>query len=103
MSSLLPLPDTIGSLTSGMDGGSEGGRQSTGRLPTTLVLYAVPLIAQLRRQGYRGKLQARASAEPEGWVIKLIYDGEGPPDKVPQRWHGRQVVVEQAPPPPEQK
>ena len=99
-STLLPQPDIVGSITSGTDGASEGGRQSTSRLANTLVLYAVPLIAQLERRGYAGKLLAEASLEPEGWVIKLLYDGEGPPEQVPARWHGRKVVVEKAPPPP---
>ncbi len=96
------FPDTVGSFTSGVDGASEGGRQSTTRLPSTLVLYAVPLLNQLKREGYRGKLAAEPALEPEGWVIKLIYDGDAPAD-VPERWHGHRVVVEPAPPPPPQE
>jgi hypothetical protein len=96
------FPDTVGSFTSGVDGASEGGRQSTTRLPSTLVLYAVPLLNQLKREGYRGKLAAEPALEPEGWVIKLIYDGDAPAG-VPERWHGHRVVVEPAPPPPPQE
>lgn len=93
------FPVTVGSPSSGVDGASEGGRQSTVRLPSTLVLYAVPLVAQLKREGYTGKLSVEPSLEPAGWAIKLIYEGDPPPD-VPQRWHGHRVVVEPAPPPP---
>ena len=96
------FPDTIGSFTSGVDGASEGGRQSTIRLPSTLVLYAVPLLDSLRREGYKGKLTAEPALEPAGWVIKVVYDG-ALPQNVPQRWHGHRVVVEAAPPPPPQE
>lgn len=93
------FPDTVGSFTSGVDGASEGGRQSTLRLPSTLVLYAVPLLDMLKREGYKGKLAAEPALEPEGWVIKLVYDGD-PPATVPERWHGHRVVVVEAAPPP---
>lgn len=96
------FPDTVGSFTSGVDGASEGGRQSTIRLPSTLVLYAVPLLDLVKREGYTGKLSAEPVLEPGGWVIKLVYDGEPPPN-VPERWHGHRVVVEPAPPPSEEK
>ncbi len=96
------FPDTVGSFTSGVDGASEGGRQSTLRLPSTLVLYAVPLLDLLKREGYTGKLTAEPALEPAGWVIKVIYDG-APPANVPERWHGHRVVVQAAPPPPPQE
>lgn len=96
------FPVTVGSFTSGVDGASEGGRQSTTRLPSTLVLYAVPLLDLLKREGYKGKLSAEPALEPGGWVIKLLYDGE-PPSNVPQRWHGHRVVVEPVPPPPSEE
>jgi hypothetical protein len=96
------FPDTIGSFTSGVDGSSEGGRQSSIRLPSTLVLYAVPLMDSLRDDGYTGKLAVEPALEPGGWVIKLIYSGD-PPANVPHRWHGHRVVAEPAPPPPPQE
>lgn len=98
------FPDTVGSFTSAVDGASEGGRQSTTRLPSTLVLYSVPLLDQVKREGYTGKLSVEPALEPDGWVIKLIYEGDQPAD-VPERWHGHRVVVEAAPPapPPEEK
>src|SRR5437660_11320839 len=37
-------PRFVGSRTSGVDGSSEGGRLSTMRLPTALLLYSVPLL-----------------------------------------------------------
>jgi len=51
-------PYFVGSQTSGVDGGSEGGRLSTTRLPATLVLYSVPLLQAIKRAGYQGKLNA---------------------------------------------
>ena len=42
-------PYFVGSQTSGVDGGSEGGRLSTTRLPATLVLYSVPLLQAIKR------------------------------------------------------
>lgn len=92
-------PVLVASQTSGVDGSSEGGRISTTRLPQTLVLYSVPLIDEVKRRGYRGKLASEPALVDGIWVIKLIYDGERPGD-VPDRWHGHRVVLEAAPPPP---
>ena len=89
----------MASRTSGVDGSSEGGRISTVRLPQVLVLYAVPLIAEVKRRGYRGKLAAEPARVDGTWVMKLVYDGDQPAE-VPERWHGHQVVLEKAPPPP---
>lgn len=90
----------MSSRTSGHDGSSEGGRISSTRLPQTLVLYSVPLVAEVRRRGFRGRLRAEP-AEVEGtWVLKLLYDGESAPDDVPARWHGHRVIAEAAPAPP---
>lgn len=69
------------------------------RLPSTLVLYAVPLIDEVRRRGYRGKLAAEPVRLGGTWVMKLVHEGEKPA-QVPDRWHGHRVVVEAAPPPP---
>lgn len=92
-------PALVASRTSGVDGSSEGGRISTTRLPYTLVLYGVPLISEVRKSGYKGKLTAEPVQVEGTWCLKLIYDGERP-RAVPERWHGHQVIVEAAPPPP---
>ena len=91
-------PYFVGSLTSGVDGSSEGGRLSTVRLPSTLVIYSVPLVESLRRAGYAGKLSAEPALTESGWVLKLVYQGDEPP-AAPDLWHGHRVVVEKAPPP----
>jgi hypothetical protein len=86
-------PYFVGSLTSGVDGSSEGGRLSTIRLPSTLVLYSVPLLQAIRRSGYRGKVNAEPALADGAWVLRITYEGEAPPE-VPERWHGHRVVVE---------
>lgn len=91
-------PYFVGSMTSGVDGASEGGRLSTIRLPTTLMLYSVPLLQELKRRGYAGTLTAEPGLLDGCWVIKLIYDGD-PPGEVPGTWQGHRVVLEQAAPP----
>lgn len=89
-----------GSRTSGVDGSSEGGRISTTRLPYTLVLYSVPLIEEVSRRGYKGRLSSEPVLKDGTWCLKLVYDGDRPKD-VPKLWHGHRVLVEAAPPPPE--
>jgi hypothetical protein len=86
-------PYFVGSRTSGVDGSSEGGRLSTVRLPSTLVLYSVPLLQSVRRSGYAGKVNAEPAQIDGEWVLKVTYEGDEPPD-VPKRWHGHRVVVE---------
>jgi hypothetical protein len=86
-------PYFVGSRTSGVDGSSEGGRLSTVRLPSTLVLYSVPLLQSVRRSGYAGKVNAEPAQVDGEWVLKVTYEGEKPPH-VPERWHGHRVVVE---------
>ena len=93
---MTPGPALVASMTSGVDGSSEGGRLSTTRLPYTLVLYAVPLISEVKRRGYKGKLSAEPALVEGAWVLKLVYDGDQPKD-VPALWHGHHVVVEQEP------
>lgn len=93
----LNQPAFVGSLSSGVDGSSEGGRLSTIRLPAALVLYSVPLVEEVRRRGYTGKLSAEPALQDGIWVLKLIYEGEKPKG-VPQRWHGHRVVLEKARP-----
>ena len=87
-------PYFVGSRTSGVDGSSEGGRLSTMRLPSTLVLYSVPLLQSIRRSGYRGKVNAEPALVDGAWVLKVTYEG-GEPPPAPERWHGRRVVVEE--------
>ncbi len=70
---------------------------STIRLPSTLVLYSVPLLQSLRRSGYGGKLDAEPALVDGGWVIKVKYQGEEPPS-VPEYWHGHRVVLEELKP-----
>lgn len=92
----LPQPYFVGSMTSGVDGASEGGRLSTSRLPSVLVLYSVPLIQELKRRGYKGKLTAEPAQVEGRWAIKLVYQGD-PPADVPELWQGHRVAVEPAP------
>lgn len=92
-------PYFVGSMTSGVDGGSEGGRLSTLRLPSVLVLYSLPLIRETKRRGYSGKLTAEPALVDGGWVIKVVYEGDGPPSDVPEIWQGHRVVLEAAPKP----
>ena len=89
------LPRFVGSRTSRVDGSSEGGRLSTVRLPSVLVLYSVPLMQSLKRAGYTGKLTAEPALLDGVWVLKVVYEGDEPPP-VPERWHGHRVVVEKA-------
>jgi hypothetical protein len=91
-------PYFVGSRTSGVDGSSEGGRLSTVRLPSTLVLYSVPLLQSIRQSGYSGKVNAEPALADGSWVLKVTYEGEQPP-QVPELWHGHRVVVEEQRPP----
>lgn len=95
-----PQPALVASRTSGVDGSSEGGRISTIRLPYTLVLYAVPLIDEVKRRGFKGRLSAEPALIDGRWCLKLLWDGDAAPSDVPERWHGHRVAVEKAPPPP---
>jgi hypothetical protein len=90
-------PYFVGSLTSGVDGSSEGGRLSTIRLPSTLVLYSVPLLHAIKRAGYRGRLDAEPALVDGAWALKVTYEGERPPG-VPERWQGHRVLLEERKP-----
>ena len=91
----------LGSFTSGVDGSSEGGRINTHYLPYNLVLYAVPLLDEMRRRGYTARLNAEPAQVDGIWCLKLTYPyGEKPPKWVPERWHGHRVIVAKGPPPP---
>lgn len=99
----LNQPYFVGSLTSGVDGGSEGGRLSTLRLPSVLQLYSVPLVQSIKRGGYKGTVTAEPAQADGIWVIKVLYQGDEPPAGVPELWQGHRVVVEPAPAPKEEK
>lgn len=90
-------PYFVGSRTSGVDGSSEGGRLSTAQLPSTLVLYSVPLLHAIRRSGYRGKLNAEAALVDGTWALRVTCEGD-PPEGVPERWHGYRVILEETRP-----
>ena len=81
-----------------MDGSSEGGRLSTIRLPSTLVLYSVPLLQAIRRTGFGGKVNAEPALVDGAWALRVTYEGDQAPE-VPERWHGHRVVLEQQKPP----
>lgn len=83
----------LGSRTSGVDGSSEGGRISTMRLGQTLVLFAIPLIAEVRRAGYKGKIDAEPVVVDGTWCLRLRCEGDRPRN-VPRVWHGHRVIVE---------
>jgi hypothetical protein len=91
------MAPVLGSRTSGVDGSSEGGRISTTRLNQTLVLYGIPLLAELRRAGYRGKADIEPSLQDGVWCLRLRCEGERP-KRVPSVWHGHHVIVEMAKP-----
>ena len=88
----------LGSRTSGVDGSSEGGRISTMRLGQTLMLYGVPLVAELRRSGFKGKVDVEAAVVDGTWCLRLRCEGERP-KRVPSTWHGHRVIVEMVKPP----
>jgi hypothetical protein len=92
----------LGSFTSGVDGSSEGGRIDTIRLPSTLALYGVALVNQLKARGYKGKLSFQPAIENGSWCLRLEYEGDEPPP-APELWHGHRIVTAQKPPPPPQQ
>ena len=100
MGSLIERPAPhLGSRTSGVDGSSEGGRIDSIQMPNTLMLYAMPLLQELRARGYRGKPLAEPVLEEGIWCLRLVFEGE-PPARIPERWHGHRVIVEVKEPPP---
>ena len=61
------------------------------------MLYAVPLVKQIRAGGYKGKIDVEPTFQGETWILKLVYDGERPKG-LPERWGGHQVVAQKAKP-----
>jgi hypothetical protein len=89
---------SLGSLTSGVDGSSEGGRINTIDLPGALVLYGVALLQRLQPANPKTKLSV-APIQVDGiWCLALSWDGEEPKG-VPEQWHGHRVVLKKIEPP----
>lgn len=89
----------LNSRTSGVDGSSEGGRINSELLENTLALYATALTESLRARGYRGKCAVRPDSR-NGIPVLVAVFAEEPPDFLPERWHGRALIVEREAPPP---
>jgi hypothetical protein len=90
---------SLGSLTSGVDGSSEGGRINTINLPGALVLYGVALLQRLQRVNPKTKPSV-APVQVDGiWCLELSYEGEEPKG-VPEQWHGHRVVLKKLEPRP---
>ena len=88
----------LNSMTSGVDGSSEGGRINTERLANTLALYGGALVEELKARGYAGRCSVRADLR-DGIPVLVATFPEDPPKFVPKLWHGRGVIVEKEPPP----
>lgn len=90
---------SFGSLTSGVDGSSEGGRINTINLPGALVIYGVALLGSLQGKNPKTKLSV-APVQVDGvWCLELSYLGDEPAG-VPERWHGHRVILKKLEPPP---
>ncbi|MGH7876303.1 MAG: hypothetical protein ACRENM_01375 [Candidatus Dormibacteraceae bacterium] len=86
-------PNFVGSMFSGVDGSSEGGRLTTSRFNSTMTLFAVSLADAIRRGGQAGKVQVTPELTPNGWILSVAYDGTKP-KQVPNLWCGRPVRLE---------
>ena len=87
-------PIFVASLTSGVDGSSEGGRLSTSRMPSALALYALTLADEVRRRHGAGAEVAPRFREGR-WELLVRYQGERP-EPLPETWCGHRVVLEEA-------
>jgi hypothetical protein len=90
---------SLGSRTSGVDGSSEGGRINTIDIPGALVIYGVALLQALQPRNPKAKLSVAPLLEDGVWRLELSYQGDEPAG-VPERWHGRRVVLKKIEPPP---
>jgi hypothetical protein len=88
-------PGLVGSMTSGVDGASEGGRLSTSSLPTTLALYSAALGRELSSRNGGGGWAVEPAEVDGTWVIKVTCEGDEP-RAVPETWQGHRVVLEPA-------
>ena len=86
----------LNSMTSRVDGSSEGGRINTELLANTLALYATALVDELKARGYTGKVSVRADFR-DGIPVLVATFADDPPKLVPKLWHGRRVIVEKEP------
>ena len=93
------MTHSLGSHTSGVDGSSEGGRINTIDLPGALVIYGVAMIQHLQAKGNKSRMTVAPIKVDGVWCLELTYQGD-PPEGVPERWHGRRVVMKAAPHPP---
>ena len=91
---------SFGSHTSGVDGSSEGGRINTINIPGAVVIYGVALLQRLQRANPKAKLGVAPALVDGIWNLELTYQGDQPPAGVPERWHGRRVVLRKVEPPP---
>lgn len=89
----------FGSRTSGVDGSSEGGRINTINIPGALVIYGVALLDRLQHSNPKSKLSVAPIQVDGVWCLELSYQGDAPAG-VPERWHGRRVVLKKVEPPP---
>jgi hypothetical protein len=94
---LIGVERSLGSRTSGVDGASEGGRINTIRLPGALMIYAIPLLNEIKSRGSKVKATAEPVQVDGIWCLKLRFEGD-PGVEVPERWHGHRVIVEKVPP-----
>ena len=90
---------SFGSLTSGVDGSSEGGRINTISIPGALVIYGVALLQSLQMKNPTAKLGVAPQQVDGSWLLELTYQGDEPAG-VPQRWHGHRVILKKVEPPP---
>jgi hypothetical protein len=90
---------SLGTLTSGVDGSSEGGRINTASLPGSLVLYGVALLQALQRMNLKAKLGVAPILVDGVWSLELSWEVEEP-SGVPELWHGHRVVLKKIEPPP---
>jgi hypothetical protein len=90
---------SLGSSTSGVDGSSEGGRINTIDIPGALVIYGVALLQALQPKNPKAKLGIAPLLQDGVWCLEVSYQGDEPAG-IPQRWHGRRVVLKKVEPPP---
>jgi hypothetical protein len=86
-------PRFVESMTSAVDGGSEGGRLSTSRLPAVLSLYAATLAQDLKRRGLSSGLTSEPAQIDGSWVIRVSCLPDQA-EQVPSLWQGHRVMVE---------
>jgi len=90
---------SLGSVTSGVDGSSEGGRVNTINIPGAIVIYGVALLQRLQRANPKTKLSIAPVQQGGIWGLELSYQGEEPA-AVPDTWHGHRVILRKVEPPP---